>query len=273
MTRLLDYFRGWNRLRIAAQRARRAPSLTPFGFYMNGLHAMQTGSFEPEETALVRSLLQRADRFANVGANTGYYCLFARQLGVKTIAIEPVAQNVAVLIKNLAANGWTNGVSVLPVAAGPAPGFAQIYGVGTGSSLLKGWADNPESLSQTVPVLCLDDIVAQPAQSEVLFVLMDVEGFEYPALQGASGLINCTPKPIWLIEIAPDGAGTAISSKTQATFDLMIAAGYAACEANKDLKPASGPVSGITNYLFFDAALGIEHFLGPKDARVQPYLP
>lgn len=135
---LSDTFRGWNRRRIAARRLNRSPRPTPFGFVMNGTDDMIAGRFEPEETALLQGLLARADRFVNVGANTGYYCLFARSAGVPVLALEPVQQTVQILMQNLRANGYDNGVTVLPVAAGEAPGTAVIYGVGTGSSLLKG---------------------------------------------------------------------------------------------------------------------------------------
>jgi FkbM family methyltransferase len=260
---LLDALRGWNRRRIAARRLTRTPRPTPFGFVMNGTDDMVAGRFEPEETALLRGLLARTDRFVNVGANTGYYCLFARAAGVPVLALEPVPQTVQVLMQNLRANGFDTGVTVLPVAAGEAPGTAVIYGVGTGSSLLKGWANNPESLAQTVPVVRLDDVVRPPAPAERVLVLMDVEGFEYPALQGSRQLIAADPKPVWMIEIAPDGAGTAISDHVQATFDLMAAAGYAARRADGGLGLVTGPVKGVTNYIFHDAALPAEAVFGP----------
>jgi FkbM family methyltransferase len=252
---LFDWLRGANRRRIARRRLARPPVPTPFGFRFNGLAAMQQGSFEPFETALVRRLLDRADRFVNVGANTGYYCCFAQQVGVPTVALEPVAPNVQMLIGNMRANGWGDGITVLPVAAGEHPGFAEIFGVGTGSSLLPGWAGNPESLSQTVPVVRLDDVVPPPAAGERLLVLMDVEGYEYFALRGASALLESQPRPLWLIEIAAEGAGGAASGHVAETFAMMAAAGYAAAAVREGLDPVTGPVPGVTNYLFHDAGL------------------
>lgn len=255
--------RAWNRRRIAARRMARSPRPTPFGFVMNGTAGMVAGRFEPEETALVRRLLAQCGRFVNVGANTGYYCLFARAAGLPVVALEPVPQTVQVLMQNLRANGFDAGTTVLPAAAGEAAGTAVIYGVGTGSSLLRGWANNPEDLAQVVPVVRLDDVVPPPAPGERLLVLMDVEGFEYPALKGAARLIGADPKPVWMIEIAPDGAGSAISAHVQATFDLMAGAGYAARRADAGLAPVTGPVSGVTNYIFHDAALAPEALFGP----------
>lgn len=269
MAGVIDRFRGWNRRRIATRRATRKAQPTPFGFDMNGTNDMISGRFEPEETALVRTLLNRCDRFVNVGANTGYYCLFARRLGRPVTALEPVPSTAAMLLRNLADNGLDEGATVLPVAAGASPGAARIYGVGTGSSLLRGWANNPESTSQLVPVVRLDDVVAAPGPEERLLILMDVEGFEYPALLGSTKLIEAPLKPVWMIEIAPDGAGGSRSSHVTETFALMFGAGYVARRADTSLAIVDGAVSGVTNYIFHAAGLTEEDVFGPAGERVE----
>ena len=269
----LDRFRAWNRRRIAAHRQRRGARPTVFGFVMNGTDDMVAGQFEPEETALIRTLMSRCDRFVNVGANTGYYCLFARKANLPVTALEPVPGTAAILLENLSANKLEAGATVLPVAAGPAPGSARIFGVGTGASLLRGWADNPDSLSQIVPVVRLDDVVTPPAKSERVLILVDVEGFEYPALQGATALVHADPKPVWMIEIAPDGTGAVKSEAIQGTFDLMAAAGYTARCARSGLDTVSGPVSGVTNYIFHAAGMTDDTLLGPQAQRVAIYHP
>lgn len=275
MPNMLDRFRAWNRRRIAAHRQRRGPRQTVFGFVMNGADDMATGRFEPEETALVRSLMTRCDRFVNVGANTGYYCIFARKANLPVTALEPVPGTAAILLENLSANGLDAGATVLPVAAGPAPGSARIFGVGTGASLLRGWANNPDSLSQIVPVVRLDDVVAQPAKDERILILVDVEGFEYPALQGATALIHADPKPVWMIEIVPHGAGAGAvkSDAIQQTFDLMSAAGYVARCAHSGLDVVSGPINGVTNYIFHAQGMTDDTLLGPQAQRVAIYQP
>lgn len=252
---LFDRLRGANRRRIARRRLARAPEPTPFGFCFNGLAAMQEGRFEPVETDLVSRLLEHTDRFVNVGANTGYYCCFAQLAGVPTVALEPVPVNAEMLIANMRANGWGEHITLLPVAAGETPGFAEIYGVGTGSSLLPGWSGNPQSLAHTVPVVRLDDVVAPPAEGERLLVLMDVEGYEYFALRGARALLAASPRPLWLVEIAAEGAGGAASAHVAETFALMAEAGYAAAAVREGLDAVTGPVPGVTNYLFHDASL------------------
>jgi len=124
----------------------------------------------------------------------GFYCLLAAQAGVQATALEPVPSNVRFIVDNLRANDWDNSVSVLPVAAGEGPGLVDIYGVGTGSSILKSWGNNPESTRQTVPAVRLDMVVAPPSSQDRLFILMDIEGFETFALRGSparSSHVNC----------------------------------------------------------------------------------
>ena len=265
---MLDRLRAWNRRRIAVHRQRRGTRQTVFGFAMNSTDEMVTGRFEPEETALVRTLLARADRFVNVGANTGYYCMFARRAGLPVTALEPVPGTAAILLENLAENGLDGGTTVLPVAAGPVPGSARIYGVGTGASLLRGWAGNPLSLSQIVPVVRLDDVVAPPGQTERVLILMDVEGFEYPALQGATRLLSSDPKPVWMIEIVQEGSGTAKSAAIQQTFDLMRDTGYVARCAQSGMQRVTGPVENVTNYVFHADTLTVDQLLGPEADRI-----
>src|SRR5207245_443253 len=56
---LRDEFQSWNT----------EPRSTPFGFALIGDRSMQSGSFEPEETKLIRSLLTNSDRVIDIGAH------------------------------------------------------------------------------------------------------------------------------------------------------------------------------------------------------------
>ena len=96
---------------------RNTPAMkTPWGFTLAGHPAMAAGSFEPEETRLVRELLQEVDVLVNVGANVdvlvnvganvGYYCCHALSLSKPVIAVEPISRNLHYLMRNIQENGW-----------------------------------------------------------------------------------------------------------------------------------------------------------------------
>jgi len=271
---LVDRFRTWNRTRIARRRLAKDAIMTVHGFYFNGLRGMQDGTFEPEETALVNRIFKSVDLFLNVGANSGYYCCFAQQRGIKTIAVEPVPSNVTYIAQNMAANGWGDNITVLPVAAGEVTGFIDIYGVGTGASVVKGWANNPETLKQTVPVVRLETLIHPAPNGQTMFVLMDVEGFEYHTLKGAAALINAANKPVWFIEVIGDGGPVEAGIVRFAdTFKMMMDAGYAVYMATDNfprlewddilhLEKSPEEQDASRNYLFLDKDKNIKELIG-----------
>lgn len=273
----VDRFRTWNRSRIARRRLAKDAIMSVHGFYFNGFSGMQDGTFEPGETALVNQIFDKVDVFLNVGANSGYYCCFAQQKGIKTIAIEPVPSNVTYIAQNMAANGWGDNITVLPVAAGEVTGFIEIYGIGTGASVVKGWANNPETLKQTVPVVRLETLIHEAPAGQTMFVLMDVEGFEYHALKGAEGLINARNKPVWFIEIIGDGGPVdAGKVRFKDTFKIMMDAGYAVYMATEKMPRLSWEdivrldntpeaQAASINYLFLDETKDIQDLIGTAE--------
>lgn len=131
---------------------RQLPRNTPWGFTFAGHDAMAAGTFEPEETTVVRKLLADVDVLVNVGANVGYYCCHALSMGKPVIAVEPNTRNLHYLLKNIQNNGWSNLAEVFPVAMGAGADILQMRGGGTGASLVKGWANIPESYVTQVPI-------------------------------------------------------------------------------------------------------------------------
>lgn len=180
-----------------------------------GLHPaydqMCNGTFEPDETVLIASLLQRVDRFIDVGANLGYYTCLALQNGRGVMAIEPQPRNLRSLFKNLITNGWERNAEVMPVALAAAPGLLTLYGAsGPSASLLKSWAGYSSWYHQTVPVSTLDNLLAGRFAGERLLVKIDVEGAELGVLQGAQATLRRDVRPMWLLEVClhefhPDG--------------------------------------------------------------------
>jgi len=276
MKHLKDKIRGILRARVANRRARRPAVKTPFGFMLNAPALMQDGTFEQEETKLVRAILDRSTCFVNAGANVGYYCCIAQMHGVKTIAFEPIQNNADLLKKNIHQNGWGENISIIPVAVGEKSGVAEMFGDGTGASLIKGWARNPESLMSYVSIVRMDDIVQPPEYTENMFVLMDVEGFESFALKGAEKLINAPFKPVWLIEInltELQPTGVSINPNGAETFKIMKDAGYAVYDAYtgtrhipwEEIEAATRPDGkGFErhNFIFLDAERDIGEFTG-----------
>lgn len=179
----------------------KAPQPTPWGFKLTGHAAMMAGTFEPQETAILMRLLATSDVFVNVGANVGYYVCHALQAGCRAVAFEPLASNANYLMRNIAANGWSDRAEVFPIAIADRPGVVELFGAGTGASLIPGWAGAPTSRGQLTPANTLDNVLDGRFCGERCLILMDVEGFEGKALAGAGKLLSQVPRPIWVVEI------------------------------------------------------------------------
>lgn len=212
---------------------------TPWGFCLAGHEAMAKGDFEPEETELVRRLLGEVDVFVNVGANVGYYCCHALDLGRSVIAVEPMERNLHYLLKNIHGNGWAGKAQVFPVAAGGATGILQMWGSGTGASLVRGWAGIPESYVRLVPVLTLDRILGDSLAGRRALILADIEGAELAMLEGALRTLDKNPRPVWLIEVAAtehQPPGVLMNPNFAKTFDMFFSRGYEAYTANSEMR-------------------------------------
>ncbi|HYO77548.1 MAG TPA: FkbM family methyltransferase [Thermoanaerobaculia bacterium] len=227
--------RAWRSLRDELHLARLRPQRTAHGFLFAGDRSMQDGTFEPDETRIVRELLQRADRLIDVGANAGYYTAIARASGRSAIAIEPSPANCRLLMHNLARNHWDD-VEIWPMAVAAKPGLLPLYGAATGATLVAGWNGISAQYRQLVPVTTLDTLIGDRFAGERLLVKIDVEGAEYDVLAGATKTAMRSPKPFWMIEATytlhagPTGSSDA---RFLNTFDYFWSRGYE-CRASHD---------------------------------------
>ena len=214
---------------------KQVPKMTPWGFTLAGHEAMAAGAFEPQETKLVRELLEGVDLLVNVGANVGYYCCHALSLKKPVIAVEPIARNLYYLLQNIRNNDWAQEAQVYPVAAGRGNAILEMWGGSTGASLIKGWASIPDHYVTQVPVLSLDRILGNALQGKRALILADIEGAELMMLQGALGTLSHEPRPIWMIEITTaehQPVGTNINPNFSATFAMFFNHGYRAFTAD-----------------------------------------
>jgi FkbM family methyltransferase len=212
-----------------------APAQNPAGFRFMGSASMQAGTFEPDETAIFKSIIARYDVLINVGANVGYYCCLGLQAGKHVVAYEPMPSNQRTLYTNIWANGWQDRIEVFPLALSERPQVLKIYGGGTGASLVSGWAG---ALDYTlVPASTLDLTLHDRFADQRLFILVDIEGAELGMLRGATRMLARQPKPTWLVEIAVDEhqpQGVTINPNLLETFDTFWRAGYKAWTAQAE---------------------------------------
>ena len=238
------------------------PLLTPWGFTLAGNPTMAKGFFEPTETRLVRTMLPNVDVFVNVGANVGYYCCHALNMGKRAIAFEPIPRNIRFLCKNVKDNGWDD-IEIFPIALTNKHGLLEIYGDNTGASLVKGWAGTPESQVTVVPCSTMDLLIGARLHGQRALVLVDVEGAEKWMLEGARQILNNDPKPIWIVEISArdhQPNGVEINPNFSSTFQIFFDNGYESFGIGEEVRSitsddvrllASGSIkAGTHNFMF-----------------------
>ena len=245
----------------------REPEMTDFGFRLTGSRVMMAGEHEADLMQLTRSYLQESSVFVDVGANIGLYCCLALSMGVPTIAFEPVPLNLRYLLRNIYANGWKDSCEVFPVALGGASGIVEMYGGGTGASVIKGWAQNSSLQKRLVPLMTLDRLIREKVENTKSLILVDVEGAEDQVIAGAEAVLTLSPRPVWIVEISlteqlPHRLKT--NPTAASTFQRFWDHGYDSWTTGKDIRrvekdellrvlESGADTIGTHNFLFLES--------------------
>lgn len=158
-------------------------------------YMQRAGTWEPSEGELLRSLLTPRTRFLDVGANVGYFSIFASKACYEgsVDAVEPDPRNFEFLKMNL----WVNGahhVKSWPVALGDRRGLVRLL-------FDKGNSGNTRvthALGASAHVAAL--ITADELFDGRLFdvVKIDVQGFEADVVLGMRRMI-CRAKHLAMV--------------------------------------------------------------------------
>lgn len=149
-----------------------------------------TGQYEPQETALVRSILRPGMTFVDVGANWGYFTLLAASLvgpAGCVLSLEPDPRLYPMLQDNVG-RGALRQVVVSQLAAGHEAGTSTLAGYSEnggnfGVSRIVANSDGEECVFQ-VRSDSLDRILKQHEFSSIDLMKMDIEGAEAFAIAG-----------------------------------------------------------------------------------------
>ena len=147
-----------------------------------------------ERAALARALraAPQPGFFVDAGANAGLYTLALRAEvpGLRVLAVEPDAENLARLRFNLAASGAGDQVTVAPVALSDRTGMIRIATEHGNRGELAQVAEG----GAPVPARPLLDLVREAAFPRIDALKIDIEGVESPVL--GHYLLNA-PRALW----------------------------------------------------------------------------
>jgi len=158
---------------------------------------------EPLETAVVGRLLEPGMHVVDVGANRGWYTLYAAALvGAAgwVIAVEPDPVPLGMLRANVAANRLAN-VTIVDGAVGAEAGeFRFVTERESALSHLARDESDTGANEFRVQVQRLDDLLSDADRGAVDLVKVDVEGAEIDVLSGATRVLR-DDRPVVLVEV------------------------------------------------------------------------
>jgi FkbM family methyltransferase len=198
----------------------------------NSLCLYVCGSFEPNEFNFLDRVLKPGMVFVDVGANDGYYTLFAaRRVGPqgRVVSVEPSSRERGNLERNLARNGIGN-VEIVPAALGATAGHADLHlahGVHTGHNTLGRFAhdDVVPARVERVPLETLDAVVTRLGLPRVDVVKIDVEGGEANVIAGARTMLAAM-RPVLMMEVSDSALRAQGSSEAVLLETLRGELGY-----------------------------------------------
>jgi FkbM family methyltransferase len=181
------------------------------GNYYCGLHDFADMSF-------LLHFLRPEDLFIDAGANIGSYTvLAAAHCDAETYSFEPVPATFNNLLDNVAINHIGSRVHARNIALGASVGVVHFTSsFDTVNHVLAA----PEQGSIEVQVTRLDDMVRIDRPT---LLKIDVEGYEYPVIQGG---INTFSDPLLkAVIIELNGSGARLGYSDQAIHDTLVSFG------------------------------------------------
>ncbi len=180
--------------------------------------AFVTGEHEPAVVEALSALVQPGWVCADVGGHIGYFTLLLAQLvGVygQVMAFEALPDNVSLLNRNIALNGFSERVSIHAGAVVAQSAAAVTLYIGPSSA--EASCLRRDAPGVDVPAFALDDVF--PAGSRLDLVKMDIEGGEVAAMVGMRRLLS-EVRPLVVLEVH-EGAWAAVEALHAARYTLL----------------------------------------------------
>ena len=199
------------------------------------------GVYEEPEIQCISSYIGAGDVFVDVGANVGYYTLWAaKKVGAngKVFSFEPDSISYVDLERNVELNQSGN-IQLCPLALGEQAGqsfFLHNYD-NTGSSHLV--TDSTVTNKTIVTVARLDVFLHERGIQRIKFLKIDAEGAELQVLEGAKAFLQLGIPPYVQVEVIDEALKQFGSSEKQ-LVDFL---------SERDYLPHDMTLNGLQKYI------------------------
>lgn len=167
---------------------------------------VNTGEYEPLESAALARAAEDARVICDIGANIGYYSVtWARRLaaGGQVHSFEPVPTTYARLRRNIELNTLNDRITANNRGLGEVPGTLKMYipkFSGSGAASLMNLHQDEDTMEVDVRIDTLDNYFATNGINSFDLAKIDVEGAELMAVRGGARSIQ-TYKPLLFLEL------------------------------------------------------------------------
>lgn len=158
------------------------------------------------QTTIIKNILKQGDIAIDIGAHIGYYTLlFAKLVGPsgKVYSFEPEIHNFKLLKQNIEANKFDN-IHVYKKAVASKKSYRTLYIHRTNTGDNRLFYSPGFSKKVSVETVSLDHFLGSKLKA-VNFMKVDIQGFEFRALQGMKDLITKNPSLNMVVEYCPKG--------------------------------------------------------------------
>lgn len=151
--------------------------------------------FDYEDSTFILDHLTKEDLFVDVGSNVGHFSLLAASQGAKVIAIEPIPDTFSRLQKNIDLNNFSELVRCENIGVGNTIGELKFT---SSKDVMNSVAVTSDTHCISVPVTTLEVLLKDKSPK---MIKIDVEGYEYFVLEGATEVLQNTSLKYLLIEL------------------------------------------------------------------------
>lgn len=165
----------------------------------DSLELAKYGVYEPDESALISSVLTPDSVCLDIGAHIGYYSCLLAQCAGKVYAFEPYKPHFDLLAQNL--EPYDTPYVLFNAAVGAHPSdraLLYLSQVNAGDHRL---APDPDGARETIVVetVSIDSVIQEPID----FCKIDVQGYEGHVLRGMEQTLARSPRMAMAIEFFP----------------------------------------------------------------------
>jgi FkbM family methyltransferase len=203
------------------------------------------GDWEPETTKTLERMLRPGMRWADIGANVGYFTVIGHRLigNGHTYAFEANPETYAFLVDNVKLNWFWSGVTTVPKAVYwksgdvifSAPEKFNVNAAIREIAAAEMATANDVAKTMTVPATSLDDYFGD---QDLDFLKIDIEGAECYALRGARRLLSRNPGITLAIEWSP-GQMKECGTSPAETIEEIRSQGFSCWLAEGNRRPLS----------------------------------